>query len=267
MQKLHIHKLAGALLLIASVFLGVAPAKATVVDLTTTDSGTLNGAIYSISFIHPAGTGVYDPFLTIQANGTEQGYNAGTATVFDTKRVPQWNHEIRLSDLEVTTVGNVQYYGFTVDINEPNGGTKSLISLDALRIYTSTSLRTTESTNAGGDFNGSLGTLRYDIDAGGNNFVKYDDQHAGSGTDDLAILIPVSYFAGANPNDYVYMYQQWGKNFDSSLETQGGFEETAIMAGNPFTPIPEVPAFLPLGLVVAAGLGLNHYRRSRKLVG
>lgn len=263
MKNLQLTKVVGALVSGASLLIGTMEAEATVVDLTKTDSGTLNGAVYSISFIHPSGTGVYDPFLTIQENGTEQGYNAASQP-FDTKRAPQWNHEIRLSDLEITTVGNVQYYGFTVDINEPNAGTKALISLDALKIYTSSSIQGSTSVDGSGTFNGSLGTLRYDMDAGGDNFVKYDDQHSGSGTDDLAILVPVSLFAGANATDYVYMYQQWGQNFDSSLETQGGFEETAIMAGN-FVPIPEVPAFLPLGLVLAAGLGANHYRQRRKL--
>ena len=65
----------------------------------------------------------------------------------------------------------------------------------------------------------------------------------------MNIFIPVSDLAGANQNDYVYLYQRWG-NTDS---TEGGFEETAIRQG--FVPVPEVTAssviFGFLGLVVA----------------
>ncbi len=252
-------------ILITTACLGASGvAKATVVDLTQTNSGSINGALYSISYVQPAGTGIYDPFLTIQANTTEQGYNSATEP-FDTKRAPQWNHEIRLSDLQVTTIGGVQYFGFGIDVNEPNAGTLGLISLDAVKIYTSSTLQSGTSTNSSGTFNGSLGTLVYSLDAGGDNWVKYDDQHPGSGTDDIAMFIPVSLFANASSTDYVYMYQQWGNNFNTSLETQGGFEETRIIAGSTFSQIPEVSAFLPLGVVLATGLGFRQYRPRREL--
>jgi hypothetical protein len=260
----HHKHLVGALFAGASFLIGSAASQATVVDLTTSDSGSLNGALFQVTAIHPTGTGVIDPFLTVHNNETEQGYN-GTNDNFDTQRVPQWNHEILLSDLKVTTIGGVQYFGFVVDINEPNGGTKSLISLDALKIYTSSTIQNSTSADSSGTFNGSLGTLRYNLDASGDNYVKYDDQQSGSGSGDVAIFVPVSLFAGASATDNVYMYQQWGKNFNAELTTQGGFEETFIAAGAPFTPIPEVPAFLPLGLVLAAGLGVNHLRQRRKL--
>lgn len=55
-------------------------------------------------------------------------------------------------------------------------------------------------------------------------------------------------FAGAQLNDFVYMYQRWG-NTDSS---EGGFEETALLDG--MTPIPELSSFFPIiGLLVAVG--------------
>jgi len=52
---------------------------------------------------HPTGTGVYDPFLTVQNSPWEQGYNSSVGN-FDTKREPQWNHEIQFSDLQTTTI-------------------------------------------------------------------------------------------------------------------------------------------------------------------
>lgn len=228
--------------------------QATVIDLGSSGSGSLNGALFEVGSIHPAGTGVFNPFLTIQNSPWEQGYNSGSGN-FDTKREPQWNHEIRFSDLQVTMINNTAYFGFAVDVNEPNGGNRAGISLNGLSLWTSATMRTSTSVDSNGFFNGSLGTLRYDLGAG--NSVLYDDQHRGSGESDINIFIPVSLFAGANANDFVYMYQRWG-NTDAS---EGGFEETRLIAG--ITPVPELNALFPIvGLMVA--VGSTHVLRRRK---
>jgi hypothetical protein len=233
-----------AALLAAGLFALASVAQATVVNLGSSGSGTVNGAIFQTNNDHPTGTGVYNPFLTVQNNPWEQGYNSSTGN-FDTKREPQWNHEIKFSDLQTTTINGIAYFGFSVDINEPNGANQSTISLDALRIYTSSSLQSSTSTDSHGFFNGSLGTLRYDL---GANQVLYNDQNTGSGGGDINIYVPVSAFAGTNANDYVYMYQRWG-NTDAS---QGGFEETSLIRG--LAPVPEMSAFFPIvGLLVAVG--------------
>lgn len=231
----------------------VSSAHATVVDLGSDGSGTANGALFEVSSQHPAGTGVFQPFMTIQNSPTEQGYNSSTGN-FDTKREPQWNHEIKFSDLQMTTINGNNYYGFVVDVNEP-GGSKAEISLDSLRLFTSATLQNSTSTDSNGFFNGSLGTLRYDL---GNNTVLYDDTHSGSGTADISIYIPVAAFAGAQGNDYVYMYQRWG----NTAASEGGFEETALIAG--ITPVPEMSALFPIvGLMVA--VGSTHVLRRRKM--
>src|SRR3954466_3641111 len=130
----------------AAVLLSNAPA--TVLDLGTCGPGSVGGAIFDVNRDHPTGTGVYNPFLTVQANGYEQGYNSSTGN-FDTKREPQWNHEIRFSDLQTTTINGMQYFGFSVDINEPNG-TKAGISLDALTVWTSSTMQGSTSTDSNG---------------------------------------------------------------------------------------------------------------------
>lgn len=244
-----------AALIAAGMLVSAGIAQAGVLDLDSDGSGTINGAIFQTNDDHPTGTGVYNPFLTIQNNGWEQGYNSSTGN-FDTKREPQWNHEIRFSDLQATTINGVQYIGFSVDINEPNGA-KSEISLDALRIYSSSTLQSSTSTDGNGFFNGSLGTLIYDL---GANQVLYNDQDSGSGEGDINIYIPVSFFlnAGVQSNDYIYMYQRWG-NSDS---TEGGFEETSLIRG--LTPIPEMSTFFPIiGLLVA--VGSTHLLRRRRM--
>ena len=247
-----------AALIAAGMFAIAGIAQATVLNLGSSGSGTVNGALFQTNADHPTGTGVYDPFLTVQNSPWEQGYNSSVGD-FDTKREPQWNHEIRFSDLQVTTIGNVQYFGFSVDINEPNG-TKSGISLDGLSVWTSATVQSSTSTDGSGFFNGSLGTLRYSL---GSNQVLYNDQNTGSGGGDINIYIPVSFFAGAQPTDYVYMYQRWG-NSDANT-SNGGFEETALIRG--LTPVPEMSALFPIvGLLVAVGsTSLLRRRRMAKL--
>jgi hypothetical protein len=117
-------------------------------------------------------------------------------------------------------------------------------------------LQNSTSTDSKGVFNGSLGTLAFDL---GGNSVRYVDQQHGSGSGDLNIFIPVSDFAGANPNDYVYMYQMWG----GADISEGGFEETAMLSG--FVPVPEFSTFFPvIGLLVA--VFSTQALRRRKLV-
>lgn len=247
--------------LFAAAWLGSPKANAAVYDLTTqsavavqTSYGT---AIFTTDFTQPTGTGVFDPFLTIQANGVEEGYNT-SAGVFDTKREPQWNHELTVGDLEQTriTINGADYYSFTIDINEPNAGDKSLISLDSLKIFLSDKegqkTRNVE----------SLGTKVFDLDLPADNYILYDDANSGSGQADIAFYIPVTAFAGASADTYVYMYQKFGTYYsaESVASTQGGFEETRLAIN--VRPIPEPSAVLPL--IGVLGLALTSRRLWRQ---
>jgi hypothetical protein len=242
--------------------IGAPSASAAVYDLTTQSAvavqTTYGTAIFTTDFTQPAGTGVFDPFLTIQANGVEQGYNTSAkGGVYDTKREPQWNYELQLSDLEpsrVTIIG-ADYYSFTIDINEPNAGDKSLISLDSLKLFASTKEgQTTRNVE-------SLGTKLFDLDLPVDNYILYNDANSGSGQADIAFFIPVSAFAGVSPDAYIYMYQKFGSYYsaDATYTTQGGFEETRVAVG--VRPIPEPSAVLPLAGVIGLGLSTLRLRR------
>lgn len=242
----------------AAVLLGgmllTAPARASVIDLQTNNSGTFsNGARFDVMFQQPTGTGVINPFLRVQNTPVEQGYNTSGGTPFDDKAGP-WTHDIHFSDLQSTavTLEGVSYFRIMLDVNEPNGA-KSLISLDQLRFYTSAigSKTTTDIS--------SLGTLRFDMDMGGENQVVIDAaRNHGSGSGDLNIYIPTSYFAGTSAQDFVYMYVRFGDSDDAS---QGGFEEFALVKN--ITPVPEMSALFPIvGLLVA--ISATHYLRRRK---
>jgi len=238
-----------AALVAAGMFAIASLAQATVVDLINNDQGSFTNqygtTIIQFTQPQPTGTGVIDPFLRVQANGTEQGYNTSGGTPFDDKAGP-WTHDIQFSDLQTTTVtvNGTSYFKILVDLNEPNGA-KSTIDLTNLQFYTSSTGGQT-TTNLS-----SLGTLRYSMDtAGGDNTVQFDAaRNNGSGSGDAFIYIPTSAFAGTNANDFVYMYVNFGS---ADMTTAGGFEEFTLVQN--LAPVPEMSALFPIvGLLVAVG--------------
>jgi len=217
-----------AALLPASKAFGIA------LDLTVIDQGTINGAIYSTIDSEPTGTGVYGTFLSIQANGIEQGYNGKGGKgkgYLDSKDKPKGNYELHVGDLAAVTIDGNAYYAFELDANEKGKGKDALLSIDNIRVYTSA----TDTAGIVGDNVGaldSLGTLRYAQNplltstAGFNtaNSVTIDgskkEGKKDGGSSDLIVYVPVSNFAGAGAGDYVYFYNLNGVNNPSNSESE-----------------------------------------------
>lgn len=234
--------------------------QAVVVDLIHNNEGTITNqygtAIFQFTNPQPTGTGVIQPFLRIQANGVEQGYNTSGGTPFDDKAGP-WTHDLKFSDLQSTAVAvnGTTYFKIMVDLNEPNGQNRSTISLDRLMFFSSsTGGATTENIS-------QLGTLRYDLDAGGDNQVRFDaGRNHGSGSGDAFFYIPASAFAGVGADEYIYMYVKMGDSDDDG--SAGGFEEFTLVRN--MTPVPEMSALFPIvGLLVA--VGSTHILRRRRM--
>lgn len=236
-------------------------ASAAMFDLSAPGTQTVNidgdyggVAVVSDYFEQPTGTGVFQPFLTIDSNGqtstgdkrVEQGYNTdGFTSMYLDELRPQWNNYLKVGDLADITINNILYYAFILDANEP-GGDKDLISIDNMRIYTSSSDNTA---SVGDDITklDNLGTLRwamnnpllanpttFDID----QWIKLDasqenveqgasNSNGGSGKGDMVVYIPQSDFAGALDTDYVWFYNLNGVNFtaDKDLAAESGYEE------------------------------------------
>ena len=233
--------------------------QAVIVDLIHNDQGTVTNsygtAIFQFTNPQPTGTGVIQPFLRIQANGVEQGYNTSGGTPFDDKAGP-WTHDLKFSDLQSTavSVNGQSYFKIMVDLNEPNGQGRSTISLDSLKFFSSSTGGAT-TTNIS-----QLGTLRYDLDAGGDNQVLFDaGRNHGSGSGDAFFYIPASAFAGVGANEFIYMYVKMGDSDDDG--SAGGFEEFTLVRN--MTPVPEMSALFPIvGLLVA--VGSTHVLRRRR---
>src|SRR5256714_7876450 len=249
MKTIRISSLSALLIAAGSLVLATG-AHATVVDLINGDSGTITNSYGTATFDftqpQPTGTGIIQPFLRVQNDPSEQGYNTSGGTPFDDKAGP-WTHNLTFADLVTTavTINGQNYFKLLLDVNEP-GGSKSTVSLESLQFYTSSqgSLVTTDIS--------TLGTLRYSLSPGDQILLDAARNH-GSGSGDMYAYIPVSAFAGTASTDFVYMYCAFG-NTDPS---QGGFEEWALVG----KPIPEASTLFPIVGLLAAVFSTQFVRR------
>jgi len=229
---------------------GAAGARADIVDLTQNQTGTLNGALFQRTDFRPTGTGVINSFVRLQTNNTvEQGYNtSGRPLPFDENNSPNFTRNLTFGEVPTVNVNGTDYKAFLLDINQT--GSSPLLSLDQVKIFASgTGSQTTTNVN-------SLGTLRYDLDAGGDNFVKLDySLNTGSGSGDMFMLVPVSAFGNTGANEFVYLFSRFGDNNANNA----GFEEWAIVSP---VPLP-TSAWAGLAGLGFAGLRWGLRRRSR----
>lgn len=278
--------------IVASVFAGVAmvgiarsAAGATIeVNLVAAGSYALNadgqGANFYTNQQQPTGTGVIQPFLTIQRNGYEHGYNTDGVMEFDQKRQPGWTRSLLLNEIEpvsMTVNGQTnQYIKFLLDINEPNGGGNALLSLNVLQLFVTNDANifgyqgyspipgSNFTTGAGTD-GFSNATKVYDLDALQDYTVNLNyDNASGSGSGDLYVYIPYSVIAGRTETNLV-LYSSFGVPDQSGA----GFEEWAVSTqaqSLPETAVPLPPVALG-GIVLMGATFLKRLRSRTSLLG
>jgi hypothetical protein len=252
------------------------PAEAVIVgDVLDLSSGTgteeFAGALWTWGTnATVTGTGTFGTFVEIQEQGNGDGIEAGyntTGSVLDNGASDQFNHEITLLDIGLTSYNGTVYRRFALDTNEPNNATSGYISLSQFQIFLSTTPNLT-TTNIP-----SLGTMIYSLDAGGNRVVLINDLlNNGSGNGvDLYVDVPNTLFTNIGTPTYVYAYSQFGGDaslltaagIDSSPTVAGGFEEWAVSGCTPLANTPCVPpppddtGNVPIpGTAALLGLGL-----------
>lgn len=236
-------------------------------DLTSGGTVTINNGVFSTSIFQSSGTGVMDPFIRVQNKGNEAGYNTSLGKPLDDDA--SWNHDLLLSSLQVVNKNGVSYYDFRLDLNQAGSTVGSMITLNQVEIFGSSSPApasgvgvdslTGRATNPG-----LLGTLLWDMNPSGDaaNAIKLDFNYTkgGSGQGDMQMLIPTSYFAGQT---YVVLYSQFGVDpIPGGTGTDAGFEEWSVLTGAS-TAVPE-PATVLAGALLLLPLGVSVFRVVRR---
>jgi hypothetical protein len=234
-------------------------ADVTTYDLTSEGSVALiNGAIFTPYDVGSAtGTGVFEPFLRIQGDGIESGYNTDGDIQFETKPSP-WTHSLLASEVPPVEIEGELYREFLLDIGQEGGS--PYLSLDELVI--SLEVRPDLTGHPGPDhWQNFSDSVVFSLDSmSADNSILLDARlfaGPGNGDSDLRVLIPEEYFDG-NPNQWLYLYSIFGEE----VAANDGFEEWGIVAGDGTPRIPAPGAVLLTGL----GIGFVGWLRQKKLV-
>ena len=270
MKNRSIINAAQAALGIVVLALSASAAQAGVCSLTGSlgSTCTINGAI----FTNPAnsvnvGTGLINPFLSIQKDPIEAGFNTDASPLpLDTKK-PTFTNALLVNQVGVVTIAGIDYLEFLLDINEPNDS-KSFIKLQEFRIYTG---------DASAAFATNLSGLNLKYDMGATNQVNLDANFfPGSGIGvDMYTYVPLAPFLGLGAKNLV-LYAKFGDaDKTNPLTSNGGFEEyytndknirpcaTATPdCGGGGSEIPE-PGTLALLAIALSGMGLTFARRRK----
>ena len=204
----------------------IVPSTVRTIDLTTRDAwGLANGGIVRQVSPQPTGTGYIQSFVRIQgaaSGGSQQGLNSsGRPLQFDENKSPQFTRAVQLGQLQLVTVNGKEYYQFLLDINQKSSS--PLLSLDQVEIYLNSSGSLTRLQDV------RQGQLVYNMDGAGDVTVKLNATlNSGSGSGDMVLLIPREAFGDASPNQFVYLYSQFG--LQPGMTANGGFEEWAFSA-------------------------------------
>ena len=177
-----------------------------------------------------SGTGIFDPFLTLQRSDSQSGTNLFNGNTYATGDAISSSDNrtslLEISKIPVVGVGGMQYLEIRLDLNEVGGGggPKAEVRLTDLKIYGSN-----DPTLA--SFGGMAPLYSLDTETLNTTVYMWDDFN-GSGRSDVVMLIPKSYFV-SNPQ---YLFFQ--ANFSG---TDGGFEEfSTLVLQAPLDPSVEI---------------------------
>lgn len=168
-----------------------------------------------------SGTGNYESFLRLAANGDEEGFNTDDNNEADNKD-GIWTHSLQVANLQPVTIDGVQYYEIRLDLNEIQSGDSPNITLEDLRIF-----RSTDPAD-GDDFDNDFADLTEVFDLG--DALALVDTNHGSGTDDYVFYLPVSLFPDLS--EFLTLYADFSGSDD-------GFEEFRVLS-QLFTPQPDI---------------------------
>ncbi|SCZ76393.1 prealbumin-like fold domain-containing protein [Acidaminobacter hydrogenoformans] len=186
------------------------------ITLDGSQSATVNNAIFKQSPSDSStGTGIFTPFVRVQGNGTESGYNTDGTTEFDTK-TGKWTHAIKLSDIPTVDVQGKFYRELLLDLNETKND--PYIQLDEFEIWL-----TKDKDISGYPFTTDQAIMVFSLE--GESILLDYRINSGSGWGDYKALIPDELFAGYG-NDYYFVL------FSKLTQADSGFEEWGVLSSD-----------------------------------
>jgi hypothetical protein len=196
---------------------------------TTTQNATVEFIGDANETFGSSGSGVFNSFVRVQANGTEDGYNTNGDLEFDTK-AGNFTHAILVSAIPVVFLDPDgagpapfgAYWELFADLNEGNSAAAKLLSLNDVEVYF-----TTDPELTGYDF--GIDPV-YDF----SGSIKINDVNQGSGRGDLRYRIPLADIDipdGCNYGEpscltYFVLYNQWGTT--TNYGSDATFEEFKV---------------------------------------
>ena len=173
------------------------------------DFVTANGAVIG-QFIEGSGSGTYVRVFGILKSGQESGYNYGGPgnKPFDQQTDAAYVPHVDLGDVVIKTIEGTNYLEFALDLTEPDNN----LILEEFRVYlyddpSDTPDDTYEVRVTSEKQLGTLRTLVWNLDAGGDNSVNMTFPAAGGA--DMAVHVPQNLFTSYNINDNLYIWMKF----------------------------------------------------------
>ena len=222
------------------------------IDMSITDNVVDHNDALFVQGGVGAGTGNFDPFLTVSPGGsttTEQGYNTTPPGEFDTFFGGDRTHTLSAAAVPTVCVGGVLpdcsdgilYREFALDYNET--GAEDFISIDVLKFYLDDQDDLTDyddpTSSFGTDNDAPEADLIYDMDAGADTTMLLCTQScsSGSGVSDMSVLIPDSafpaecYYGSSECGLWIYLYFAAGAYVDDGSDPIDGEQDWGVTAG------------------------------------
>jgi hypothetical protein len=169
-------------------------------DLITGTQLTINGALWQFAYEYNTGTGLINPFLSVQDAGDEECFNTDASPLPLNCTRSSFTNKLALNTVPVIKVGGSYYREIILDANEANSLPTGQFSLDLFDLYLCNDADAPTYSTITAFTNNNKCARVYDTREGGNPlWAKATDAATkGSGNAlDYRVLIPESNFEGA----------------------------------------------------------------------
>lgn len=219
------------------------------------------------------GTGVFEPFVRLQANGNEMGYNTDAAPPNYTApldiKTGKWTRAIPLGDIPIVTYNGAQYREFALDLHESDNESKRYITLNQVQIFIGPDPFATYSLNPGPfsadnypviSFTDAEKVFQMNGLTGTNSIEMNSKLNPGSGAGDMRLFVLNSNFAEFSNADNLIFFSQFG-NPPGTSASEATFKEWGVLSQPTQVPEPTSLMLLGLGLI---GVGAVARRKIKK---